>query len=74
MTELQTIDEMRAAHDGEWVLIVDCEYEDHVLVRGRVGARAAKKSEIHREMVRFKGKSGAIRFFGRFPADLRFCL
>ena len=73
MAELQTIDEMRAAYDGEWVLIVDCEYDEGGrLVRGRVAAHGPRKSDAHREMVHYS--SGAIRYFGEVPADIIYIL
>ncbi len=73
MAELQTIDEMRAAYDGDWVIIVDCHHDESgKLVSGRVAAHSQKKSEAYREIPRHK--SGAIRYFGEIPADLYYML
>lgn len=73
MAELQTIDEMRVAYDGEWVLIVDCEYgANGRLMRGRVAAHGPKKSDVHREMVHYS--SGAIENFCKVPDDVVYIL
>ncbi len=73
MAELQTIDEMRAAYDGDWVLIVDCEYDEKGrLVRGRVAAHGPKKADAHKEMVHYSG--GAVEFFGKVPEDIIYIL
>ncbi len=73
MAELQTIDELRAAYDGEWALIVDCEFDDDgLLARGRVAAHRPERDELSEEMARYD--SGAIRFFGKVPADLYYML
>ena len=76
MAELQTIDEMRAAYDGEWVIIVDCEHDERGrLVRGRVVAHSRSKREVHKRMLDLpRGTSGATRYLGEVPADLHFAL
>ncbi len=52
MGGIQTIEEMRAAYPDEWVLIVDCEYdESRKLVRGRVAAHSPRRSDVHKEML-----------------------
>ena len=74
MGGIQTIEEMRAAYPDEWVLIVDCEYdESRKLVRGRVAAHSPRRSDVHKEMLNHP-EGGAVEFFGRIPADVRFML
>ena len=71
MVELQTIGAMRAAYDGEWVLIVDCEYEGNVLVRGRVAAHSPSKREVYEEFPKLpRTRHGATMYFGKVPDDI----
>ena len=69
MAELQTIDEMRAAYDGDWVLIVDCEHDETGwIVRGRVVAHSLNRDDVHDELSRHD--TCAIRYFGKVSANL----
>ena len=73
MAELQTIDEMRAAYDGDWVLIVDCEHDEAGwVVRGRVAAHSPKRADIYRQMSKYR--TSAIRYLGKIPDDLIYAL
>ena len=73
MAELQTIEEIRAAHDGEWVAVVDCEYDESgKLVRGRVAVHSSKRSDVYRQLP--ANTSGAIECFGKVPDDIIYML
>ena len=64
----QTLDEIRAAYPREWVLIVDCEFdEEGNLVAGTVAAHSKRRDDVYREIPRYRG--GAVEFFGDIPSD-----
>ncbi len=74
MADIQTIDEMREAHRGEWAIIVDCEDDEYGrLVRGRVVAHSPDRNDIYEEMVNHP-EGGAIRYLGQIPADVNYML
>ena len=67
------IETQRAAYPDEWVLIVDCERdESRKVVRGRVAAHSARRSDVYKQIPRHTG--GAIRYFGEVPADVCYML
>jgi hypothetical protein len=75
MNELQTIGQMREAYDGEWVIILDPECDEHgYVLRGRVAAHSPDKDEIHRKLLELPRQSGAIKYLGEVPKDLHFAL
>jgi hypothetical protein len=64
----QTPEEIKAAYPREWVLIVDCEFDEAGrLVAGTVAAHSPRREEIYREVARHD--SGAIEYTGPFPKD-----
>ena len=64
----QTIDEIKTAFPREWVLIVDCEYDEaDKVAAGRVAVHSSRRSDIYQEIPQYE--SGAIRFTGPFPKD-----
>ncbi len=74
MAEKQTVEEMREAYDGEWAIVVDCEYDEaRRLVRGRVAEHSPRKRDIY-GAIKNHPEGGAIEFFGKIPNDLALML
>lgn len=79
MPEVQTIDQMREAYKGEWVLVADCEDDESgQLVRGRVVAHSLDRDDVYRAMGDYSDGDGvgylAVEYFGKIPADLYYML
>jgi len=63
-------EEIKEAFPDMWVLIGDYEVDKHnEIIKGRVSLASYRKSDIYRDMYKFKGKVKrvAIRYTGKIP-------
>ena len=71
----QTLEEIRAAYPREWVLMVDCEYDDsRRLVAATVLAHSPHRKDIYIKQSECDYDHCAIEYTGPFPEDLRVAL
>lgn len=66
----RTVQEIRAAYEREWVLIVDCEFDESGrLVAGDVLVHSPHRSDIYARMAECRHKHCAVEYTGPFPRD-----
>ena len=71
----QTLEEIRAAHPREWVLVVDCEEgEAGELVSGTVIAHSPHRRDIYIKQAEGGYDQCAIQYTGPFPEDQQYLL
>ena len=72
----QTLEEIRAAHPREWVLIVDCEFdESERLVGGRVLVHSPHRRDVYTKLADLTDERHcAVEFTGPVPADQLYLL
>ncbi len=70
MGKMETIEEMIEAHPNEWLLFVDYEADEmNRPKRGILVAHSKDRSEIYKQMKKYKGKVG-VRYAGKLPKDV----
>lgn len=70
MERALTVDEIRAKHDSEWVLIGDPEFdEQQEVVRGRVLWHSRDRDEVYRKDLELRPRSAAYLYTGTIPDD-----
>ena len=66
----QTLEEIRAAYRREWVLIVDCEYDElRQLVAGTVIAHSPHRRDVYAKLVECEHDHCAFEYTGPVPED-----
>lgn len=64
----QSIEEMRAAFDSEWLLIANPEVdEDMNVIRGEVVFRSKDRDEVYDQAIRLQLKRSATLYTGTIP-------
>lgn len=71
--EVLSVKEIKNKYKDEWVLLFDCEFDEHGKVKsGKVILHSPNRDDIYRKIVNYKGYKGtsAIRYLGEIPKDL----
>jgi hypothetical protein len=71
MMAILTIEQMREQYPNEWLLVAFTELDDDLnLLQGEVLAHSCDRDDIYAAFDRREGKSVAIEYTGKIPADL----
>lgn len=75
MSEILTIDEIKARYAPDWVLIGEPETDESLGVRaGRVLFHGPDRDEVGRKAMEYPSGRYALQFLGTIPDDLVFVL
>lgn len=70
MSQVLTIDEIKARYDGEWVLIGNPVADESLsVVQGNVLCHSKDRDEVYRKARELEPSHSAILYFGRLPKD-----
>jgi hypothetical protein len=70
MSQVLTIDEIKARYDGEWVLIGNPKTDESLsVVQGSVLCHSKDRDEVYRKTRELEAAHSAILYFGQFPKD-----
>ncbi|MBI4667626.1 MAG: hypothetical protein HY747_00325 [Elusimicrobia bacterium] len=70
MAEILTFEEIKAGHDGEWVLVNNPETDKSLsVVRGQVLFHSPNRDEVYRKARELKPRRFSILCFGHLPKD-----
>jgi hypothetical protein len=73
MGAVLTIDEMRARHPSEWVLIGDPRTDEaQRLLAGMVLSHSTERDEVDRKLLELRPRRFAFRYLGTLPDDMAF--
>lgn len=75
MGDVLTIEEMRARHPSEWVLIGDPTTDEaQRLLTGTVLYHSPERDEVDRKLLELRPRRFALRSFGTLPDDMALVL
>lgn len=75
MSEVLTIDEIRARHDGEWVLVGDPVQDEKLKVlAGTVLAHSKDRDEVYARAIELRPRRSATLCFIPMPKEMIFIL
>jgi hypothetical protein len=75
MSEVQTIDEIRARYDGEWVLVGDPVQDEKLKVlAGTVLAHSKDRDEVYARAIELRPRRSAMLCFVPMPKEMIFII
>jgi hypothetical protein len=73
MPETLTWEQITQKFQGEWLLIVEAELDEHMgIIQGQVLAHSPQQGDIYNALPLRQGRSASIEYVGEIPEDLAF--